>query len=51
MPAIEGGDGEIIVGWVDFEAIEGIDGGFSPLPDIADEVVKLAVLEMIYRAG
>ena len=36
VPGVEGGGGEIVVPGVDLETVEGVDGGFGPLPDIAE---------------
>src|SRR5687768_18617849 len=47
MASIEGGRREIVVMRMNIEALEGIDRGFGPLPDVAHHVVKLAVGKFI----
>ena len=49
MFAIKGRCREIIIQAVDPEAVEAINGTAAPLPDIADQIVKLPLGKVIYR--
>ena len=37
---VKSGRGEIVVPRVNFKTFERVDGGFRPLPDVADDIVK-----------
>ena len=45
VAGVEGGGGKIIVPGMDPEAMERIDRGLGPLPDIADHIKKIAETE------
>ena len=51
VPGIEGRGGEIVVPGMDLEAVEGVDRGLGPLPDIAEHVEEIAGPEPVDRAG
>lgn len=47
VPAIEGGGREILVNGMDFEVLEWVDGGWTVLPDVADNIIKFAGFEHV----
>src|SRR5690554_3202643 len=51
VAVIEGGGGKVVVERMHLEAGEAVDGGFGPLPDVADKIVDAVHLETVHRAG
>lgn len=51
MPLVESRGGEVFVDRMDFELLEGVDGGDGVLPDISYHVVEVASLEHVDWVG
>jgi hypothetical protein len=51
MPLVEGRSGEVLIGRMDFEALEGVYWGNGVLPDIAHHIIEVASLEEVDRVG
>ncbi len=49
--AIKGRGGEVVVERVDVKAVEAIDGGAGPLPDVAYQIEEVTLWTGIYRTG
>ena len=50
MPRVESGRGEIIVIRMNLKTFEAVNRRLGPLPNVADEIVKLAEAELVHRA-
>ena len=48
---VKGGQGEVVIERMHLETIEGINGRFRPLPDIAHHIVKITLSKTIHGAG
>lgn len=48
---IKSGSSEVFIYWMDFKVGEGVDGSDGVLPDVADNIVEVAIFEEIDWIG